>query len=699
MARMGFGDFLIGSLGSLGAGLDTYSRGAAAAEEAALRKMRMLQESGYEMIPATPEDQAAMAGTGFFADPPQGLMNVGGQLVRMQRPAPMTAEDWQSFGGQGDAPEWFTRLRAGPKEKLAFAQHMMPKMIERQREKEGLERLVKLFGKDDSGQQYADVGMPVEPAMPAPAMPAMPATQTQPAPKGGIMFNPNVQRWIPMVTEAARRRNIDPRYLLAILATESSGDPSAKSGTSTSKGLMQTIDGTFQRFGKGDPFNPQHSIDAGAEYFGWLLDRYNGDYKKAVLAYNQGEGNVDRGTIGPKGIAYQAKVLSRMNQLPVDFFNEPPAGVQVASSDQTFTPAMPAQQAPAEPTMRAPSMVMQTPDAPATPAQMPAQDQLAIRKAEADMAKANQALLIPGLSDSAKAFVKQQYDDAKARHDRLMKPYEKLRELQVTEAHELGKVEKEAIIRKNIELSSLPQELEIRNKAEVSKQTKISDIMKDDDKLLSQQLFGENAPQLYSQLKPEQATAIAEKKRDNLAKISAAQGLEAQQQRPLEPSERQRLTELRRAHKVTQSLINDFTPEERKKYVGLLGLRGIYNDIDSFLKDLGKNKSSDPKYARFRALVAEAAREAFATGGKQLTPYESGIVFGYVPNGKEWSSEMFEQKLLEAPHRIADFITVDVELATTPRKDVPGIMNRQLGGGSGGGSANDKADAYLKDIP
>lgn len=82
-----------------------------------------------------------------------------------------------------------------------------------------------------------------------------------------------------LVEEAARRFRIPSTIIGAVILVESGGDPMAQSGTSSAKGLMQTVKGTFQDArrdlaSKGvsirdDPFNPRSSIMAGA----WYLDR------------------------------------------------------------------------------------------------------------------------------------------------------------------------------------------------------------------------------------------------------------------------------------------------------------------------------------------------------------------------------------------------------------------------------------------
>jgi soluble lytic murein transglycosylase-like protein len=54
------------------------------------------------------------------------------------------------------------------------------------------------------------------------------------------------------------------------------------------QGLMQLMPTTARWLGVKDSFNPQANIDAGVRYFRRLLDRFNGDVKLALAAYNAG---------------------------------------------------------------------------------------------------------------------------------------------------------------------------------------------------------------------------------------------------------------------------------------------------------------------------------------------------------------------------------------------------------------------------
>src|ERR1700676_3049497 len=96
-----------------------------------------------------------------------------------------------------------------------------------------------------------------------------------------------------LVKEAAERHSVDPALVRAVIETESNWNPSAYSRKGAG-GLMQLIPTTAQRYGANDVFNPQQNIDAGVRHLKGLLERYNGNLKLALAAYNAGEGAVDR---------------------------------------------------------------------------------------------------------------------------------------------------------------------------------------------------------------------------------------------------------------------------------------------------------------------------------------------------------------------------------------------------------------------
>lgn len=92
---------------------------------------------------------------------------------------------------------------------------------------------------------------------------------------------------------AAVRSGIPPGLVDAVIQAESSYNPAVVSPKGA-KGLMQLMPETAGALGVADPFSPEENINAGVGLLKSLLEKYDGDYKKALAAYNAGEGAVDK---------------------------------------------------------------------------------------------------------------------------------------------------------------------------------------------------------------------------------------------------------------------------------------------------------------------------------------------------------------------------------------------------------------------
>lgn len=90
--------------------------------------------------------------------------------------------------------------------------------------------------------------------------------------------------------DAANKYNVDPRWLKAIAAGESSWDQNAQGPVTRSGkralGLMQIMPDNFQPGEK--PFDPRDNIMAGARVFSWAMQSANGDLDEALRYYNGG---------------------------------------------------------------------------------------------------------------------------------------------------------------------------------------------------------------------------------------------------------------------------------------------------------------------------------------------------------------------------------------------------------------------------
>ena len=95
------------------------------------------------------------------------------------------------------------------------------------------------------------------------------------------------------IDAAAQKYGIDPAILKGLIKQESGFNPAAGSPAGA-QGLTQLMPGTAAALGVTDVHDPAQSIDGGARYLKQQLDRFGGDYSKALAAYNAGPGAVQR---------------------------------------------------------------------------------------------------------------------------------------------------------------------------------------------------------------------------------------------------------------------------------------------------------------------------------------------------------------------------------------------------------------------
>ena len=117
-----------------------------------------------------------------------------------------------------------------------------------------------------------------------------------------------------VASQMAERYGVDPEVFTRLIARESSWDPNAK-GANGEIGYTQIMLETGIDPGYGvkpinDRNDPIDNLRFGAEYLGALIKEYNGDYNKALMAYNGGPGNVNKGTVSDAAQKYAAAVMS-----------------------------------------------------------------------------------------------------------------------------------------------------------------------------------------------------------------------------------------------------------------------------------------------------------------------------------------------------------------------------------------------------
>ncbi len=102
-----------------------------------------------------------------------------------------------------------------------------------------------------------------------------------------------------LVSQNAATWQVDPALLKAVIANESGFNANATSKTGA-QGLMQLMPATAASLGVRDAYDPVQNVAGGARYLRGLLDRFGGDPRLAVAAYNAGPGAVEKyGDIPP----------------------------------------------------------------------------------------------------------------------------------------------------------------------------------------------------------------------------------------------------------------------------------------------------------------------------------------------------------------------------------------------------------------
>jgi soluble lytic murein transglycosylase-like protein len=102
----------------------------------------------------------------------------------------------------------------------------------------------------------------------------------------------------PLIASTARLYQLDAELVEALVEAESSGNPRAVS-RAQAYGLMQVRVPTARDMAGRDVtveelFDPVVNVDLGCRYLRRMLDRYGGDVRLALMAYNAGPGKVDQ---------------------------------------------------------------------------------------------------------------------------------------------------------------------------------------------------------------------------------------------------------------------------------------------------------------------------------------------------------------------------------------------------------------------
>lgn len=114
--------------------------------------------------------------------------------------------------------------------------------------------------------------------------------------------------------EKAKRHNVDPKLVAAVIRAESNWNPKAVSQKGA-VGMMQLMPKTANDLGVGDPYNAEENIDGGVRYLRYLIDKFNGNLTLALAAYNAGPAKVEK--VG--GVPSIPETINYVNRVMHDY--------------------------------------------------------------------------------------------------------------------------------------------------------------------------------------------------------------------------------------------------------------------------------------------------------------------------------------------------------------------------------------------
>jgi len=152
-----------------------------------------------------------------------------------------------------------------------------------------------------------------------------------------------------LAAQMAERYGLDPAIFTRQIEKESGFNPNARNEKTGATGLGQVMSATAQDPGYGvtplrDRLDAAENLRFSAEYMAAMLRKYDGDYPKALAAYNAGPGTVDTAG-GIPDIAetrdYVAKIMNspmRPVARPSDLGQQEPPRVRPQARPETFGP-------------------------------------------------------------------------------------------------------------------------------------------------------------------------------------------------------------------------------------------------------------------------------------------------------------------------------------------------------------------------
>lgn len=139
--------------------------------------------------------------------------------------------------------------------------------------------------------------------------------------------------------KAANRYGINPGIYRALVGQESRWKTNARSPVGAT-GLTQLMPDTARSVGVTNPLDPVQSLNGGAKYLKQQLNRFGGDYRKALAAYNAGPGAVQKyGGVPPYAETqnYVKTIMGNAGSAATSPSRSPSSGTGTGTSTVTTT--------------------------------------------------------------------------------------------------------------------------------------------------------------------------------------------------------------------------------------------------------------------------------------------------------------------------------------------------------------------------
>jgi len=112
-------------------------------------------------------------------------------------------------------------------------------------------------------------------------------------PQANTNFHYYKKKYRHQINAAAKRYDLSPTLVRAVIHTESHYNPIAESKAGA-VGLMQLMPATATRYGVYNRKNPEQNIDGGTRFLKDLMKSFDNDIELVLAAYNAGENAVKR---------------------------------------------------------------------------------------------------------------------------------------------------------------------------------------------------------------------------------------------------------------------------------------------------------------------------------------------------------------------------------------------------------------------